>query len=171
MVSLNTTVLGILGLAAVPAITRMVAQDELMTWLNNLALLGFALIVADNFRQIRLDHQIAHAYMESADPSVKAAIEISWPALVELNPQALLSFVLLLIWIGAVSLRLARQGVNRRLMQSIGLLLAGATVVMTLGISLDNRAMRVAAVLLGILALPAWFTILGWRILKRESIH
>lgn len=69
---------GIVGLAAVPAITRMVEQDEWMTWLNNLALLGFALIVADNFRQIRLDHQIAHAYMESADPSVKAAIEISW---------------------------------------------------------------------------------------------
>lgn len=152
------SLLGILGLAAVPGITRLARRSEFTTWTGHLAMFGFAMLVADNFRQIRLDHQIAHEYLH-ADPAAQQAIVIAWRGLVELNPQALLTMLLLALWMVVISVGLPKAG-RRFLLYLLGGF-AVAIVLLVVGIAADLRIVRMAAVLVGTLAIPAWFVRLG----------
>lgn len=156
----SLSLLGLIGFAAVPAITQLVRTDRAMTWAGHLAIFGFALLVADNFRQIRLDHQIAHEFMH-AEPAVQKTILITWQALVELNPQALLTMLLLLFWMVMVSIRLPKEGSTRRFLFYLQLGIGAAIILLFAGIAMDLRILRLCAVILGAAGIPAWFVRMG----------
>lgn len=154
------SLLGLIGFAAVPAITQLARPGSFMTWTRHLAMFAFALIAADNFRQIRLDHRIAHEFMQ-AEPAVQKTILITWQALVELNPQALLSMLLLIFWMAVVSARLPKEGSSKRFMLYLQVGIGVALVLLVAGILLDLRILRVCAVILAAAGIPAWFVRMG----------
>ena len=82
---------GLIGIAVVLAMSESVrsANEGCVRWTSTLAILGFAVVAINNFRNIAFQPGLARAYVEG-DAVTKAAIEVGGPF--GLDPQGWLSF-------------------------------------------------------------------------------
>ncbi|WP_316572261.1 hypothetical protein [Neobacillus sp. YIM B06451] len=98
--------LGILGIMVVLTMSRTIEkQSALSEWYpysKVMAIIGFALLAINNFRQTGLDHELSHEAMH-AGGEVFNAVVIGWVGLVELSPQGWVDFGFVGIWILTVS--------------------------------------------------------------------
>lgn len=105
--------LGLAGLAAVPALTEKAAGEPspFLAFTRTVAMIGFALMSINNFRQTGLDHQLAHEAVTKGGDVLDAVI-IGWAGFVELSPDGWLDFGGVGLWLLALSITVLRSGAS-----------------------------------------------------------
>jgi len=160
---------GLLGIAVVPAVSESVrpVNEGWVRWTSNLAVLGFAVVAINNFRNIAFQPGLAAAYMEG-DAVTKAAIEVGGPF--GLDPQNWLGFGAVGLWVLVVSLLAQRTGVWPRLQTNLGIAAAVAYWLVVIGSVFNLEALfTIAAALGGIILAPVWYIMTGLR-LRQASL-
>jgi len=155
--------LGLAGLAAVPALTDNLARKPtpFLSFTRLIAMIGFALMSINNFRQTGLDHQLAHEAM-MAGGEVLHTVVIGWAGFVELSPDGWLDFGGVGLWILALSLAVLKSGAAYRKTSLLGIV-AGALLLLTvLGNAIGFHPFVVIGIGVGgLTAIPAWFITQG----------
>jgi uncharacterized protein DUF4386 len=160
---------GLIGIAVVLAVSESVrsANEGWVRWTSNLAVLGFAVVAINNFRNIAFQPGRAAAYMEG-DAATRTVIELSGPF--GLDPQNWLGFGVVGLWVLVVSLLALRAGTWPKLLAYIGIATAVAYWLIVVGSIFNLEALfTIAAALGGIILAPIWYIWTGLR-LRQVSI-
>jgi hypothetical protein len=160
---------GLIGIAVVLAASESVrsANEGWVRWTSNLAVLGFAVVAINNFRNIAFQPGRAAAYVEG-DAVTKTVIELSGPF--GLDPQNWLSFGAVGLWVLVVSLLALRAGTWPKLLTYVGIATAVAYWLIVVGSIFNLEALfTIAAALGGIILAPIWYIWTGLR-LRQASI-
>jgi uncharacterized protein DUF4386 len=155
---------GLIGIAVVLAVSESVqsANEGWVRWTSTLAVLGFAVVAINNFRNIAFQPGRAAAYMQG-DSVTKAAIEVSGPF--SLDPQNWLGFGAVGLWVLVVSLLALRVGTWPKLLTYVGMATAVAYWVVVVGTVFNQETLiTIAAALGGIILAPIWYIWTGLRL-------
>jgi hypothetical protein len=155
---------GLIGIAVVLAVSESVrsANEGWVRWTSNLAILGFAVVTINNFRNIAFQPGLARAYMEG-DAVTKTVIKLSGPF--SLDPQGWLGFGAVGLWVLVVSLLALRAGTWPKLLTYIGIATAVAYWLIVVGSVLNQEALfTIGAALGGIILAPIWYIWTGMRL-------
>lgn len=166
--------LGLCGLAAVPAITKSVTEkpSEFLSFSKLIAMIGFALMSINNFRQTGIDHQLAHEAVGYGG-AVLDAVVIGWAGFVELSPDGWIDFGGVGLWILAVSYAALKAGKFNKWLSFLGFVAGTCLLITVLGNSIPFQQMVVIGIGLGGLSvIPLWFILQGIRLLRsRVEVH
>jgi hypothetical protein len=163
--------LGVLGIMVVMAVSTSIEQytesGEWYPYTKVMAVIGFAVLALNNFRQIGIDHQLSHDAVTKGG-EVLDTIVISWAGLVELSPQGWLDFGFVGLWIFSVNY-ISMKNNEKKYLSILGML-AGLLFIFTVignvtGISLF---VMIGMGLGGLVLVPMWFIISGVILLKRN---
>lgn len=160
--------LGLAGLAAVPSLTKTVSAEPspFLFFAGTVALIGFALMSINNFRQTGIDHQLAHEAMAKGGDVLDAVI-IGWAGFVELSPDGWLDFGGVGLWIFALSVTALRINAGYRKVNLLGLAAGGCLLLTVLGNATGVQPLVVIGIGIGgLTVIPAWFItqgILQWK--------
>jgi hypothetical protein len=155
---------GLLGIAVVLAVSESVrsANEGWVRWTSNLAILGFAVVAINNFRNIDFQPGRAAAYMEG-DALIKTALEVSGPF--SLDPQGWLGFGAVGLWVLVVSLLTLRAGTWPRALTYLGITVAVVYWLVVAGfVSNQETLIAIGAALGGIILGPIWYIWTGLRL-------
>lgn len=155
---------GLIGIAVVLAVSERVrsANEGWVRWTSHLAILGFAVVAINNFRNIAFQPRRATAYLEG-DAVTKTVIELSGPF--ALDPQNWLGFGAVGLWVLVVSLLALRAGTWPKLLTYVGIATAVAYWLIVVGSVLNQEALfTIAAALGGIILAPIWYIWTGLRL-------
>lgn len=158
----------VVALAAVLAISEAVrpANEGWVRWTSHLAVLGFAVVAINNFRNLAFQLDRATAYV-GGDAALKAAIEVSGPF--SLDPQGWLGFGAVGLWVLVVSWLALRAGRWPKPLAYVGIAVSVAYGLVVAGFVLNLELLiAIAAGLGGIILGPIWYIWLGWT-LRRAS--
>ena len=153
---------GVLGLAVVPAVLRLVRRqsDGLALWSSALAYLGFAVTARSHLMEVEFDMRVGPVYGTLA-PDVQAAVPLVAGLALDV-PHGWLTlggiglWVLLVSWLGFTSTHLPRG------LAMLGFALAAGFVVSVVGFSFGLMPLVTLGIGVGGLVLaPAWFIWLG----------
>jgi hypothetical protein len=163
--------LGLAGLAAVPALTERVSinPSSFLSFTRTVAMIGFALMSVNNFRQTGLDHPLAHeAMMKGGD--VLDTVVIGWAGFVELSPDGWLDFGGVGLWIIALSFTALRMGTVYRKVSVLGLVAGVCLLLTVLGNAIGFQPLVVMGIGIGgLTVIPAWFVTNGILQLKQKQ--
>jgi hypothetical protein len=160
---------GLLGIAVVLAVSESVrsANEGWVRWTSNLAVLGFAVVAINNFRNIAFQPGLAAAYV-AGDAVTKTVIEFGGPF--GLDPQNWLGFGAVGLWVLVVSLLAQRTGTWPRLQTYLGIAAAVAYWLVVAGSVFNLETLiTIAAALGGIILAPIWYILTGLR-LRQASV-
>jgi hypothetical protein len=155
----------ILAIAAVPAITGLVrtVNEGWARWTGNLAFLGFAVVAIYYFQMFAMVPGRAAAYV-AGDASTRAAIALP----IGVDPQFLLRYGVIGLWILVVSILALRGGKLPRILCVVGIVAAILYWLLAandiLGVATIVRP--IIAIAGGIIAAPIWYIWVGSRLLK-----
>jgi len=155
---------GLIGIAVVLAVSESVrsANEGWIRWTSNLAVLGFAVVAINNFRNIAFQSGRATAYLKG-DAVTKTVIELSGPF--SLDPQGWMGFGAVGLWVLVVSLPALRAGTWPKLLTYVGIATAVAYWLIVVGSVLNQEALfTIGAALGGIILAPIWYIWAGLRL-------
>jgi hypothetical protein len=155
---------GLIGIAVVLAVSERVRSmnEGWVRWTSNLAVLGFAVVAINNFRNIAFQPGRATAYLKS-DAATRTVIELSGPF--GLDPQNWLGFGAVGLWVLVVSLLALRAGTMPRLLTYLGMATVVAYWLIVVGSVLNLEVLfTIAAALGGIILAPIWYIWTGLRL-------
>lgn len=154
---------GLVAIAVVLAVSESVRSENegWVRWTSNLAILGFAVVAINNFRNIAFQPGLARAYVEG-DAVTKTVIELSGPY--SLDPQGWLGFGAVGLWVFVVSLLARRAGIWPRLLTYIGTATGLAYWLIVVGFVFNQEMLfTIGAALGGIILAPIWYIWVGFR--------
>ncbi len=156
---------GILGLAFVPALVALVREenDGWLTWARNLAQTGYAVSSIGYLLSIARLPTIAKAYV-AGDASTQAALAATWKASIDLLGvwgYAAVGFLILV-----ASLMALRNAAMPRWLAVLGVIVAVPHFMIPFGAYFKIQAVLMIAVVVA-LALPVWYIAVG--LLMRKS--
>lgn len=154
---------GLVAIAVVLAVSESVRSENegWVRWTSTLALLGFAVVAINNFRNIAYQPGLARAYVEG-DAVTKAAIEVSGPF--SLDPQGWLGFGAVGLWVLVVSLLALRVGAWPTLLTYIGIATAAYWLIVVGFVFNQETLFTIGAALGGIILAPIWYIWTGLRL-------
>jgi uncharacterized protein DUF4386 len=155
---------GLIGIAVVLAVSESVrsANEGWIRWTSNLAVLGFAVVAINNFRNIAFQPGRATAYLKG-DAVTKTVIELSGPF--SLDPQGWMGFGAVGLWVLVISLLALRAGTWPKLLTYVGIATAVAYWLIVVGSVLNQEALfTIGAALGGIILAPIWYIWAGLRL-------
>lgn len=166
---------GVLGLAVVGPVTRLVA-DEAPAWLvwgRRLAYVGFAVTAVQGARLAVLIPEVAQLYIGCGHCTVNLAEQQTlarWLYVtLPLDPSYVISFGLVSLWTLALSLAWLALGGTPRGLPLLGLVLTLGYWLIVLGIIAGASGLFVfASVLTGIFLGPFWYIWLGALLTSRR---
>ena len=155
---------GLVAIAVVLAVSENVrsGNEGWVRWTSTLAILGFAVVAINNFRNIGYQLPLARTYVEG-DAVTKTVIELGGPF--GLDPQGWLSFGAVGLWVLVVSLLALRAGTWPKLLTYIGIATAIAYWLIVTGfVSNQETLFTIGAALGGIILAPIWYIWAGLRL-------
>jgi hypothetical protein len=155
---------GLIGIAVVLAVSESVRSENegWVRWTSTLAILGFAVVAINNFRNIAFQAGLARAYVEG-DAVTKTVIELSGPF--SLDPQGWLGFGAVGLWVLVVSLLARRAGIWPQLLSYLGIATALAYWLIVAGFVFYQEILfTIGAALGGIILAPIWYIWAGLRL-------
>jgi len=160
---------GLVAIAVVLAVSESVRSENegWVRWTSNLAILGFAVVAINNFRNLGFQPGLARAYVEG-DAVTKAAIEVGGPF--GLDPQGWLSFGAVGLWVLVVSLLALRAGAWSKLLTYVGIATALAYWLIVAGfVSNQETLFTIGAALGGIILAPIWYIWAGLKLRQASA--
>jgi hypothetical protein len=157
---LEMALVGVLGLAAVPAISEMVraGHEGWVRWMSNLALVGFAVMAVSNaFTFARLPG-IALAYVKG-DPATQAALVPVWRSSLDLH--GFWGYGAIGLWVLVVSLLALRGTSIPKGLAWLGVLAAVLNLLIPVGFLLKQPPVFLYDSILGGLVSCVWFIWVG----------
>ena len=148
---------GLVAIAVVLAVSESVRSENegWVRWTSNLAILGFAVVAINNFRNIAFQPGLAGAYVEG-DAVTKTVIELSGPF--SLDPHGWLGFGTVGLWVLVVSLLALRTGAWPKLLTYVGIATAVAYWLIVAGFVLNQEILfTIGAAVGGIILAPIWY--------------
>lgn len=121
----------------------------------------------DNFRQMRVDHVLAHQFHDASKP-VQEAMLLIWSPLIELSPQNLLSLLILFLWIFTIGLYLKTEKKISMGVFLIPLLSSVLGLSMIAGVFFDSKILRMIGVLGNFPFTLIWFIYIGKNIKRLD---
>ena len=155
---------GLIAIAVVLALSESVRSENegWVRWTSNLAILGFAVVAINNFRNIAFQLALARTYVEG-DAVTKTVIELGGPF--GLDPQGWLGFGAVGLWVLVVSLLARRAGIWPNLLTYIGIATAMAYWLIVAGfVSNQEILFTIGAAVGGIILAPIWYIGVGLRL-------
>jgi hypothetical protein len=142
LISFELALIGIFGLAIVPAISQLVQSENegWVRWTSSLAYLGYAVSAVENLLTIGRLPSIAAAYV-AGDASTKAALAVTWRS--SLDPQGWFAFAAIGVWIVVISLLALRSMVLPAPLAYLGILVGIVQVLVPLSFLLDAPALLI----------------------------
>ncbi len=159
---------GLVAIAVVLALSESVRSENegWVRWTSTLAILGFAVVAINNFRNIAFQPGLARAYVEG-DAVTKTVIELSGPF--SLDPQGWLGFGAVGLWVLVVSLLALRAGIWPKLLTYIGIATAVAYWLIVAGFVFNQETLfTIGAALGGIILAPIWYIWAGLRLRQAD---
>lgn len=152
-----TAIGGVLGIAAVQAISALVRRENLgwVDWTSYMATFGFVVKALDSFRGLTLIQLRAETWMNS-DDSTRLAIGATR---LTLDYHGWFAFGAVGLWVLVVCLLMLRTGRYPKLISWIGLVVAFGYLVGTAGFVVTNVTLLSIGVVLIAIAGPFWY---GW---------
>jgi hypothetical protein len=155
---------GLIGIAVVLAVSESLrsANEGWVRWTSTLAILGFAVVAINNFRNIAFQPGLARAYVEG-DAVTKVAIQFGGPY--GLDPQGWLGFGAVGLWVLVVSLLALQVGAWPKLLTYVGVATAAAYWFIVVGFVFNQETLfTIGAALGGIILAPIWYIWTGLRL-------
>jgi Domain of unknown function (DUF4386) len=123
LISYQLALIGILGLAIVPAIAQLVQSENegWVRWTSSLAYLGYAVVAVENLLTLGRLPNIAAAFV-AGDSSTKAVLAVTWRS--SLDPQGWFGYAAIGLWIGVMSLLALRSNLLPSPLACLGLVVA-----------------------------------------------
>lgn len=123
LISCELALIGILGLAIVPAISQLVQSENegWVRWTSSLAYLGYAVLAVENLLTLGRLPNIAAAYV-AGDASTRAVLAVTWRS--SLDPQGWFGYAAIGLWIVVISLLALRSNLLPRPLAYLGLVVA-----------------------------------------------
>jgi len=153
---LELTLLGILGLAVVPAISEMLrsGHEGWVRWTSNLAFVGFAVTaVTSSFSFGRLP-AVAAAYV-AGDPSTQAALTPIWRTSFDLH--GLWGYAMVGLWVFVMSLVALRGGQFPKALAYLGIIVGLAYALIPVAFQFKIPVLFMVAAVPGGIANTIWF--------------
>src|SRR5262245_44838780 len=154
---------GLCGIAAVPAISRLVwrAQPGAVLWSGGAAWLGFAVLARSHLMELAFDRKVIPHYLVDG-PAYQAAVHVAAGLALDV-PDGVLTYGALGVWAACVSALGLRAGLLSRRLCWLGFAAALAYLAGWLRYTLLFRPFIVLAVGVGgFVVVPAWFAGLGF---------
>jgi hypothetical protein len=161
-------VAGLFGLAAVPAISACVwpSSRGAVLWAGSGAWLGFAVNARSHLQEIAFDRKIIPAYTD-ADPAFQQAVHVVAGLALDV-PDGFLTYGVVGVWVGVVSVLGLRSGLLPRALCFLGFANAGAYGAGLLGYLFLSHALLVLSIGVGgLLIAPLWYAWLGTILLRK----
>ena len=155
---------GLVAIAVVLALSESVRSENegWIRWTSNLAILGFAVVAINNFRNIGYQLPLARTYVEG-DAVTKTVIELGGPY--GLDPQGWLTFGAVGLWVLVVSLLARRAGIWPNLLTYVGIATTVAYWLIVVGFVFNQETLfTIGAALGGIILAPIWYIWAGLRL-------
>ena len=158
---------GVLGLAVVPALSSLVrtANEGWVRWTSNLALVGYAVSAVGYLLTVARLPGIAAAYV-AGDASTKAALAVVWKSSPDL--LGMWGYGVIGVWVLVVNLLAMRANTLPKLSTYVGLVLAALYVLVPVALLLKASTLILIVVGAGAVVAPIWYIWSGL-ILRRTS--
>ncbi|HYK75242.1 MAG TPA: hypothetical protein VEV44_19265 [Pseudoneobacillus sp.] len=163
---------GLFGIMAVLTISKTLEKhlvySEWFPYTKVMAIIGFALLSINNFRQVGMDHELAHQAMNTGG-TVYDTIVLAWAGLVELSPQGWIDFGFVGIWILTVSLYSLKY-INRKAHSLIGIVGGSCFILTVMGNVFGVQLLVMFGMGLGgLIMVPLWFLLTGSSLIKNHN--
>lgn len=152
---------GIFGLAIVPALAKFLINQKnegWIKWTSTLATVGFAVSAIGYFLTLARLPGIATAYV-NGDPSTQAALAVTWKSTPDLF--GFWGYGAIGIWMLCVSLLMLQRVNVSKVFAVIGLLTAILSILVAAGTYFKAQPLLLLGAAAGGVAAPVWFIWLG----------
>ncbi len=152
---------GVLGLAVIPALVKLLTTDEnegWVKWTGNLATVGFAVTAIGYFLTLARLPGIAAAFVKG-DPSTQAALAVTWKSSPDLF--GFWGYGAIGIWALCVSLTILRNADMSKLFGYTGLLVSVLYIIVPVGTYFKIQPLLLTAAGGGLILAPVWYIWLG----------
>jgi hypothetical protein len=159
---------GVFGLAIVPALAKLVRNEDnegWVKWTSTLATVGFAVTAIGYFLTIARLPAIANAYV-AGDASTQAALAVTWKSTPDLF--GFWGYGAIGIWVLCMSLCLLRAG-SMKAFAAVGLVVAVISLLIPVGDYFKIQALILIAAGAGSILAPVWFIWLGINLRRRPN--
>lgn len=149
-------IIGVLGLAVVPALSRLVedVNEGWVRWMANLALFGFAISAVGYLLDIEKLQKIALAYV-NGDDQIKMLLTATWKS--SLDEQGFWGYGAVGAWIIVVSFLALRTKRFPPIMSYLGIVLGILYLVIPPAVMVKSQSALVFLVAAGLIAAPIWY--------------
>lgn len=157
---LELGLLGIFGLGAVAAVSRLVPTDGegWLRWASTIATVGFAVTAVGHFIAIERLPRVASAFV-AGDEATRAALDAVWKS--TLDPYALFGFGGVGFWVLVLSLLGLRQRAGPRALWSLGIAVGILYGLVPLGQFLESSGLILFTGVVGGILAVAWYSWAG----------
>lgn len=158
---------GIVGLAAIPAISQLVrsVHEGWMHWATALAYLGFAVNARSHLMEVAFDRKIIPIYLES-DLATQKAVHVVAGLALDI-PDGFLTYGGIGLWVFLVSVLALRAKVLPRLLAYVGIAAAISYWLGVVGYAfLSQPLVAISFVLGSLILIPVWYIWMGLRLRK-----
>ncbi len=152
---------GVFGLAIVPALAKFLTNEEnegWIKWTSALATVGFAVTAIGYFLTLARLPGIASAYV-NGDASTQAALAVTWKSTPDLF--GFWGYGAIGIWILCTSLYMLRKAGLSKVFAYVGLVTAVISLLVAIGTYFKFQPLLLIAAATGAIAAPIWFIWLG----------
>ena len=165
--SIELSVVGVLGLAIVPAVAQLIGDLDVgwMTWVSNLAYVGFAVSAVSNLIDVARLPGIAAAYV-AGDASTKAALAPIWRS--TLDWMGIWQYGAIGVWILVVSLLALRGNLLPRTLAYLGIVAAIIQALVPIAFIFKLPAIIIVVAIVGGVVGIVWYVWLG-TVLRRHA--
>jgi hypothetical protein len=154
------TLVGVLGLAAVPAVSSLVrsANEGWARWAANLASAGFVVAAVGYSLSIARLPGIASAFV-AGDAATKAALAATWKSSIDLF--GLWGYGAIGFWVLVVSLLSLQQKDAAKLLAYLGILHAALFLLVPAGALFKSQGILLVVAGAGLIVAPIWWIWMG----------
>jgi hypothetical protein len=152
---------GVFGLAVVPALAKLLTNDEnegWVKWTSSLATVGFAVTAIGYFLTLARLPGIASTFVNS-EPSTQTALAVTWKSSPDLF--GFWGYGAIGIWALCISLAMLRRAGSPKVLAYIGLLVAVLYLIVPVGTYFKIQPLLLIAAGAGLIAAPIWYIWLG----------
>lgn len=167
LISCELALIGILGLAIVPAISQLMQSENAgwLRWTSSLAYLGFAVSAVENLLTVGRLPNIAAAYV-AGDASTKAVLAVTWRS--SLDWQGWFAFAAIGLWIAVISLLALRGNLLPRPLAYLGFVVGIVHVLVPISFLLNASSLLIVVAVAQPLV-TIWYIWTGLVVLRSAS--